>query len=354
MRTVESQPGIVNVQLDRAEHALFSEQARDMQAGIPHFTEVELLDQLQQRGKFLKERVSQITDFLRDMTTHSGVKVAIFDLGADTVRDIGPTPTKYNVKEQGSNNLFVPDIYRGFLVALADWYGYGYTTQQAGLIHNNVIPVEEAADMRGHSGNAKYELGLHVEDASFNLGQGLDISPDFLTLHFFRNPKGVPTTLSIPNWDQISPETRDLLAEEWFYNQTNPLQGGDQNNASKPVSIIYGPSTDPWVRLNASKLRLEAYEPDQAQSLREFSDHLNQRQIPVPAEAGQIVVFDNRRVLHGRAPYREDDLPGYDGTDRWQRRLTVSTDEARIQEFEESRRVVDPVTLFAKVSRVQA
>lgn len=352
MRTIENQPGIVSVKLDAPELTVFTNEVRDMQSGLQSFTEATLLDELQQRGNALRDRVSQITSFLEEMTTHNGVKVAVFDLGSDSVEGVGPTPTKYNSRDE-IQNVYASDIYRGLLVSLADWYGYGYTTQQDGVIHNNIIPVEEHAETRGHSGNARYELGLHVEDASFNLGPGLDISPDFLTLHFFRNDKRVPTTLAIPDWNALSPATLDLLSEEWFLNQTNPLQGGEKNNPHKPVSIIYGPSNDPWIRLNTSKLNLESYDSSQSQALSEFTNHLNERQTFVAANAGEILLFDNRRVLHGRAPYSEDDYPKYDGTDRWQRRLTVSCDMSRIKEFEAIHRVVDPIRLLARVSEIQ-
>ncbi|OGH17136.1 MAG: hypothetical protein A3C30_03380 [Candidatus Levybacteria bacterium RIFCSPHIGHO2_02_FULL_40_18] len=352
MQSAELRPGVVSIKLDEPERSALQNEANDIRASIPRFTEATFLDELRQRGLILKARVGQVTDFLEGMSTHGGAKVAIFDLGPDSVKNIGPTPTEYKINE-GNQNIYDPDIYRGLLVSLVDWYGYGYTTQQEGVIHNNIIPVEEYADAIGHSGNARYELGLHVEDASFNLGEGFDISPDFLTLHFFRNDKRVPTILAIPDWDQISPSTRNLLSEKWFFNQTNTMQGGARNNLGKPVSVIYGPNSDPWVRLNTSRLNLEAYEPDQVHALNEFTDHVNGQRVLVGAKAGEVVVFDNRRVLHGRAPYSEEDYPKYDGTDRWQRRLTVSCDMSRIKEFEASPRVVDPHKLLAKVTKLQ-
>ncbi len=99
-----------------------------------------------------------------------------------------------------------------------------------------------------------------------------------------------------------------------------------------------------------SNLNLGAYEPDQVAALTDFAEHINQHQTGVTATPGEVIVFDNRRVLHGRAPYRPDDLPSYDGTDRWQRRLTVSNDASRIQEFEASPRIVDPIRLLTKVA----
>ena len=350
MQSVERQPGIVSIRLDPKEESILSTEAKEVGHDFSSLTEATLLDELQRKGSDLKAKLGKVTDFLGEMASHTGVKVAVFDLGRDSVEGVGPTPTKYQVRDE-QPNILVPDIYRGLLVGLADWYGYGFTTQQDGVIHNDIIPVKEHAATKGHSGNAKYELGLHVEDASFNLGPSLDISPDFLTLQFLRNNNNVPTVLSAPNWTEISHKTRDLLSEEWFFNQTNPLQGGERNNPPKSVAIIYGPSKDPWIRLNTSKLNLEKYQPQQAQALSEFTDHLNENRALVAATAGEVLVFDNRRVLHGRAPYTEGDYPRYDGTDRWQRRLTVSNDDARIQEFEACRRVVDPSKLFTKISK---
>src|SRR3990167_4778592 len=312
MQSAELRPGVVSIKLDEPERSALQNEANDIRASIPRFTEATFLDELRQRGLILKARVGQVTDFLEGMSTHGGAKVAIFDLGPDSVKNIGPTPTEYKINE-GNQNIYDPDIYRGLLVSLVDLYGYGYTTQE----------------------------------------EGFDISPDFLTLHFFRNDKRVPTILAIPDWDQISPSTRNLLSEKWFFNQTNTMQGGARNNLGKPVSVIYGPNSDPWVRLNTSRLNLEAYEPDQVHALNEFTDHVNGQRVLVGAKAGEVVVFDNRRVLHGRAPYSEEDYPKYDGTDRWQRRLTVSCDMSRIKEFEASPRVVDPHKLLAKVTKLQ-
>ena len=348
MHSVELQPGILSVKLDQAENTVLSNEAKDMAPRIPQLSEAAFLDELQQRASILKDRIGKVTDFMGKMSTHKGVKVAVFDFGKETVEGVGPTPLNYDIKE-GENNLYTADVYRGLLVALVDWYGYGYTSQQDGLVHNNIIQVKANEETVGHSGSAKNELGLHVEDASFNLGQDRDISPDFLTLHFFRNDKKVPTTLAIPEWEKMSPGALDLLSQEWFYNQTNTMQGGNKNNPPKPVSVLYGPNADdPWIRINTALFDPNAYTSEQERALNEFTTHLKQTTKFVPASAGQVIVFDNRRVLHGRVPFSEADFPKYDGTDRWQRRLTVSCDMSRIQEFEESRRVVNPAKLFTK------
>ena len=81
---------------------------------------------------------------------------------------------------------------------------------------------------------------------------------------------------------------RDRLSEEWFYNRTNPAQGGEGNNPTRPVSVLYGSQSDPWLRLNTAKLDLDSYDPDQQAALIEIRDHLESRRLELALGMGQI------------------------------------------------------------------
>src|SRR5258708_23044625 len=112
------------------------------------------------------------------------------------------------------------------------WYGYGYIDQQNGLVHNNIIPTAELAALSEQRGRIPYELGLHTEDAPFNLGEGQDASPDFVVLHNIRNPDRVPTLVAVPDWNELSPQTLDRLSEPWFINPLNVSHGEDNRPRS--------------------------------------------------------------------------------------------------------------------------
>lgn len=346
MNILEIQPGVITGMMNQKEVHTFRNLTGDLIPQLETISETSFLDSMQQRASLAREQLPEVTVFLDQLRDHAGPKVAIIDFPESTIENIPPTPTRH--LRTGEINLFEPDIYRGLILGMADWYGYGYTTQQSGVIHNNIVQVKELEAVAGHSASAPHELGLHVEDASYNLGEGYDISPDFLTLHYFRNPTLVPTLISIPEWDAISTSTRDLLNEEWFYNRTNPAQGGKNNNPLKPVSVIYGPQADPWMRLNTAVLDLESYSPNQQAAVREIRDHLEERRTELDVRKGQIAIIDNRRVLHGRPAFRQSQAPRYDGTDRWHRRLVVSNDATRIQRYETRQRVVDPERVIYK------
>lgn len=249
MITNEIRPNIAEITIEEKELNTIQEATFDLKDQLSEISEGELLDELAYRSSEVQEKLPQLTEFLGNVATHESAKVAVVSFPESTIEGIPPTPTQH--LEPGKLNLFTPDLYRGMVVSMANWYGYGYTTQQNQVIHNNIIPVQNLETVAGHSGSAPNELGLHVEDASYNLGENKDISPDFLTLHYYRNPTNVPTLVSMPDWQRISTQTRDLLSDSWFYNRTNPAQGGTNNNPEDSVSILYGPnSNDPWIRLN--------------------------------------------------------------------------------------------------------
>jgi len=158
----------------------------------------------------------------------------------------------------------------------------------------------------------------------------------------------VPTLLAAPDWSRLSNSARNLLSEVWYVNRTNPGQGGQSNDPLEPVSVLYGPDDRRWLRLNTGSISYDKYDPKQVAALRELVDNVENNSVSVPFHPGQIVIVDNRRVMHGRPQYTAQQLPRYDGTDRWQRRLVVSQDRSRLAKYELSSRLVDPVLVFER------
>jgi L-asparagine oxygenase len=232
-------------------------------------------------------------------------------------------------------------------MSMGGWYGYGFATQQAGVIHNNVVPIRELADVANHNGSASRGFALHTEEAAFNIGPGFDISPELLTLHCLRNATGVPTVLAVPDWDEFPEAARRTLGREEFFNEIGLSHGGRKNSPGVPVSVVYGPADDPRVRVNFGTIDLGGHSPGQQAALLELKGHLEARKINLVLRPGQIALIDNRRVLHGRPAYKPGRAPRYDGTDRWLRRLVVADDPGRLLPYEVASRMIDPRRLAA-------
>jgi Taurine catabolism dioxygenase TauD, TfdA family len=349
----EIHPGVVRATVAGGEFAVLHAAVCDLSDRLPDYTEAGLLDELDRRAATVRDRLPRVVELVARLARHQGPGVLVLRLPAASLVGTGPTPVEHI--PPGAPNLFSPDLYRGLLVGLAGWYGYGFTSQQRGVLHNNVIATRRLSDAAGHSASARHELGLHTEEASFALGSGPDadpagepdVSPDFFSLQFLRNPAGVPTVISMPDWARLSRRTLATLDEPWFVNPTSVAQGGLDSKVGRRMSIVYGPVDQPWVRLNTAGLNPEAYPTRQRDALVELLRHLAERSVDLALSPGDVAFIDNRRVLHGRPAYDGTSAPRYDGTDRWSRRLAASTDRGRIRRFESAPRVVDTERFLA-------
>jgi L-asparagine oxygenase len=312
----------------------------DLVPRLAQVSEAWVLDELCVRAASTRDRVPRLMAALEGLAEHRGPAVVLLET-RDVLRYDMRTPTRHPLP--GEPNLYEPDLLRGYVLGLLGLYGYGYTTQQHGFVHHNVVPLREHEHNVGHNASSAVELSLHTEIASYNLGEGLDISPDFLTLHFFRNDPPVPTMVALPDWDHLPERTLSLLKEPWFVNQTSPAQGGMRHNAQRPCAVLYGQNDDPWIRLATYELeaRLAQYTASQREAMSTFVAHMNAHCVELPVQTGTVVLIDNRRAMHGRPAFGPLQMPRYDGTDRWQRRITASLDRQRIQRYEAVPHVVD-------------
>ena len=58
-------------------------------------------------------------------------------------------------------------------------------------------------------------------------------------------------------------------------------------------------------------------------------EHMNERKVTVEMKAGDILLLDNRRAVHGRTPYK----PNYGPRARWLRRGNITTDLSKSYEW---------------------
>ncbi len=342
-------PEIADVHFSESESGDLAGIASEIYFSLRDVPEDLALDALLKTGQQSGSLFPKLRDALGELVTHESWKVMVMHGPPPIDTELGPTPVRYLKPKE--NPILKTDICRALILGMAGVYPYGYDSQQPGNIHNNVVAIKSFEGKKGISANAADRLGLHNEDASYNLSE-YNISPDWLTIQALRNPALVPSLVSLPNIGNLPTSTRRLLEEDFFVNHTNPGQGGDENNAQRPVSVLYGPDGQ-WIRLNTEQLDMDKHSIRHAEALQTLVDMASEATIELDFLPGDIVINDNRRVLHGRARYLPHQAPKYDGTDRWQRRVVAADESARIQQFEVEPRIVSPREMFAAISKSQ-
>jgi L-asparagine oxygenase len=228
------------------------------------------------------------------------------------VPDLGPTPSTLTPAQVGAGARRAALV----LLAVASQLGeaVGFASLYEGRIVQHVAPVRshEAEQTSGDS----TPLLWHVEDA---------FSADrchYLALLCLRGDPSAVTTFASAR------AVADAVGERWakvlrlprFAVWPDTAHTGPAPAAPLPVRVLSGPAEDPEICFDAVYLRPADPDDDEAaQALRlagEAMDAVAVRRVLAP---GDLLVLDNRRVVHGRTRYPAR----YDGGDRWLLRALV-------------------------------
>jgi L-asparagine oxygenase len=89
--------------------------------------------------------------------------------------------------------------------------------------------------------------------------------------------------------------------------------------------VLFGAADDPYLRVDPAFTEPLPGDSGAESAFRMLCEQLAVATVPVPLVAGDLLLVDNYRMVHGRTPFR----PRYDGTDRWLRKVTVTRDLRR-------------------------
>jgi len=231
-----------------------------------------------------------------------------------------PTPTTATSKSWASEAL---------LLAAARRLGQpvGYAPEHGGDLVQNIVPVASSAS-RQISTSSRATLMFHTETAFH------PFRPRYLLLLCLRGDPAARTTLAAsPALVRALPTRhRRVLFEPRFRTAVDESHRPDGRRClGAPRPVFEGPSDRPVMVFDADLM--VGIDGEATAALAALADIVEEHHTSVVLEAGDLLVVDNYRVVHGRSSF----TPRFDGTDRWLQRTFVISDLATCATVREGR-----------------
>jgi L-asparagine oxygenase len=201
------------------------------------------------------------------------------------------------------------------LLRFADDIGraVGYDREQDGRLIQDIFPVR-ASENDQVSTSSKVMLGSHTETAFH------PHKPKYVVLLCLRGDRHAATTYAdvrdiVP---QLSADQLAVLATDQFVTTIDP---SFMSNGEPDADVRVAPLTSTphgWV-LVYDELLMRGTTPQAQAALAALHGAVKVATQHVVLAAGDLLVINNDRAVHGRTPFS----PRYDGTDRWLKRSLV-------------------------------
>ncbi len=188
-------------------------------------------------------------------------------------------------------------------------YFYKFNNKKNSCFVDDIFPIE--AHRKEQQGTNSVQLDWHAEDA-FHQARA-----DYICLFCLRADPNAKTLLC--NGKVLNQSVPLSIRKELA--QTKYLMKGDSSferghNFSRQ-SYVLEESNDPELIFDPSFM--EATDKKGETALQTLSAYIDKLYESVTLKQGDLLIFDNRRVVHSRTPYS----PKYDGSDRWLLRTLI-------------------------------
>ncbi|MFJ4352972.1 TauD/TfdA family dioxygenase [Pseudomonas sp. NPDC089428] len=225
----------------------------------------------------------------------------------------GPTPCRY-IELDNDYRLNDANILQGLYGSLLG-EGIGFTSQRAGSLYNNIMPLPDCSEIANSSAGSVLDFGFHVEDA-FHPARA-----EYLSLACMRNDEGASTIISSIDGITLSPEEMNTLFEPRFNIAHNPIHTTSDVVQEDAQAILFGHREAPYVTINAATLNLENYAGLERQSLEKLLGHFSENRVALTLEPTDCVFIDNYRCVHARTAFEAN----YGASARWLSRLVFTS-----------------------------
>ena len=222
---------------------------------------------------------------------------------------VPPTPLVYNTQHDACPTATIA------LLRFADDIGraVGYDREQDGRLIQDIFPVR-SNELKQVSSSSKVVLGSHTETAFH------PHKPRYVVLLCLRSdPQAATTYADVADIVvHLSDEDLAVLQTNEFVTSVDP---SFMSNGEPDAQVRVTPLTatgEGW-SLIYDQLLMRGTTPRSIAVLSALHHAVTRTTQQVVLTAGDILVIDNHRCVHGRTPF----APRYDGTDRWLKRALV-------------------------------
>ncbi|MEV7026804.1 guanitoxin biosynthesis L-enduracididine beta-hydroxylase GntD [Kitasatospora sp. NPDC093558] len=316
---------IRHLQLDPADRAALAALSRSVLREYGSSTAPALLDDLPALAQRLPPRL--VRELRAFRSTESASALVVRGLRVDDAA-IGPTPLDW----RGAERRAEVAAHEVFLLLAAGHLGdvFGWSTLQDGRLVHDVLPIP--AHENDQSGHGTVELAWHTEDGFH------PYRCDYLLLLGLRNHGGVPTVVSGIEEVELKPRHREVLAGRRFLirpdtehlkearsltartGRLHPIQR--MEDEPEPCAVLFGDPERPYLRVDPAFMSPVPGDDEAAAALTTLTGELERHLVGVALGAGDLLVVDNYRAVHGRSAFRAR----FDGTDRWLKKAVVTRD----------------------------
>jgi L-asparagine oxygenase len=240
--------------------------------------------------------------------------------GLPTDPILPPTPVVPNAKIM--KPTFISEMWLSIIgSALGDIYGY--TQEKSGNLFHSVYPTKAGESTQSNEGS-KIELAFHSEDIHH------PYPPDYVLLFCLRQDLRKEAKTFYADISDIYPrltdaEARTLQTKEFYTGPPYSFGFEAGTTFKEPMSILYGHSANPFIRYNFLTQAKSSSARSALESLRIVANQVRKQ---IYLKAGDLLILNNRRVLHSRSEFYCD----FQGNDRWLQRAFVMRDLLRATE----------------------
>lgn len=222
-----------------------------------------------------------------------------------------PTVTSSSAPPSGTVAQRAALLLVGVMVMLGE--PFNYASLWGGRLVQNLIPVRGKEFMQT-SQSSSGMLDWHVEDGF------REDRCDYAGLLCLRGDPAGASQYAQAKDLQLSPDLAAMLREPRFQVRPDPAHVLPGKVTPRRLAVLAGPESAPEIVYDTHHIE-PSDDADTAASaaLRELHACLDKVHMSHVMTRGDLLIFDNKRVVHARTPF----TARFDGTDRWLMRTMV-------------------------------